>query len=121
MLAILKQAAAEDGTQLDFATVPGLLWRDGDTMRNNTSAPLIRDLDKDLHGNVWHLLPMGKYRAHNWQCFEDLRQRQPYASIYTSLGCPYKCTFCCINAPFGSNRYRMRSAEAVVAEIEHLY
>ena len=36
---------------------------------------------------------------------------QPYASIYTSLGCPYKCTFCCINAPFGTNRYRMRSPE----------
>jgi radical SAM superfamily enzyme YgiQ (UPF0313 family) len=49
---------------------------------------------------------MGKYRAHNWPCFGDLAARKPYASIYTSLGCPYKCTFCCINAPFGTNRFQ---------------
>jgi anaerobic magnesium-protoporphyrin IX monomethyl ester cyclase len=104
-----------------FSEVEGLVWWDGDAVRSNPSPSLIKDLDKDLHGNIWHLLPMEKYRAHNWQCFEDLSTRKPYASIYTSLGCPYKCTFCCINAPFGTNRYRMRSAESVVAEIEHLY
>ena len=48
------------------------------------------------------------------------RAAQPYASIYTSLGCPYSCVFCCINAPFGVNRYRMRTPELVVAEIDHL-
>jgi anaerobic magnesium-protoporphyrin IX monomethyl ester cyclase len=104
----------------DLSGVEGLVWRDGDAIRSNPSPSLIKDLDKDLHGNVWHLLPMHKYRAHNWQCFEDLSKRQPYASIYTSLGCPYKCTFCCINAPFGTNRYRMRGPEKVVAEIDHL-
>jgi len=87
----------------------------------NPSAPLIKDLDKDLHGNAWDLLPMDQYRAHNWQCFGDLDSRQPYASIYTSLGCPYQCVFCCINAPFDINRYRMRSPEAVVAEIDLLH
>lgn len=105
----------------DFAVVPGLVWREGETIKNNPSATLIKDLDADLHGNIWHLLPMHRYRAHNWQCFNDLSARQPYASIYTSLGCPFKCTFCCINAPFGTNRYRMRKPEAVVAEIDHLY
>jgi radical SAM superfamily enzyme YgiQ (UPF0313 family) len=101
--------------------VPGLVWRDAGKIRNNPPAPLIKDLDADLHGNVWQLLPMEKYRAHNWQCFGDLGSRQPYASIYTSLGCPFKCTFCCINAPFGTNRYRMRSPAAVVEEIDLLY
>ena len=64
---------------------------------------------------------MEKYRAHNWQCFGNLESRQPYASIYTSLGCPYKCVFCCINAPFGTNRYRMRKPDSVVKEIKFLY
>ncbi len=105
----------------DFSKVQGLVWRDGEEIRNNLSPPLIKELDQDLHGNVWDLLPMDKYRAHNWQCFGDLSSRQPYASIYTSLGCPYRCTFCCINAPFGTNRYRMRKPEAVVAEIDLLY
>lgn len=105
----------------DFAKVQGLVWRDGETIRNNPAPPLIKDIDEDLHGNTWDLLPMAKYRAHNWQCFGDLTARQPYASIYTSLGCPYKCTFCCINAPFGTNRYRMRSAKAVAEEIDLLH
>jgi anaerobic magnesium-protoporphyrin IX monomethyl ester cyclase len=111
----------EDERETDLAAVEGLVWRDGDEIRINPGAPLIRDLDADLHGDVWHLLPMDKYRAHNWQCFDDPGARQPYASIYTSLGCPYKCTFCCINAPFGANRYRMRSPGAVVDEIDRLY
>jgi len=29
--------------------------------------------------------------------------RMPFASLYTSLGCPFQCSFCCINAPFGHN------------------
>jgi radical SAM superfamily enzyme YgiQ (UPF0313 family) len=37
--------------------------------------------------------------------------------MHTSLGCPYKCTFCCINAPFGKSSYRMWSPEAVIADI----
>jgi len=109
------------GAPFDFSKVQGLVWRDGGHIQNNLSAPLIKDLDQDLHGNVWDLLPMEKYRAHNWQCFGNLKARQPYASIYTSLGCPYKCTFCCINAPFGANRYRMRHPGAVAAEIDLLY
>jgi radical SAM superfamily enzyme YgiQ (UPF0313 family) len=104
----------------DFAAVPGLVWRDGARIVGNPAPALIKDLDADLHGDVWDLLPMDRYRAHNWQCFSDLSARTPYASIYTSLGCPYKCSFCCINAPFGANRYRMRGAQAVAAEIAKL-
>src|SRR5947207_9726958 len=110
--------------QPDFANVPGLVWReDGpfQLIRTNPQAPLIQDLEADLHGNVWEMLPMERYRAHNWQCFRDLESRKPYASIYTSLGCPFRCTFCCINAPFGTNRYRMRNPVKVVEEIDTLY
>lgn len=116
LLAALKADRASD-----LSTIPGLVWRDGDAVRVNPSAPLIQDLDADLHGNAWDLLPMEKYRAHNWQCFGDLNSRKPYASIYTSLGCPYKCHFCCINAPFEVNRYRMRNPDKVAAEIDRLH
>lgn len=108
----------------DFSQVPGLVWWESGPFRQirvNANAPLIQDLDAELHGNVWDLLPMEKYRAHNWQCFGDLSARQPYASIYTSLGCPFRCAFCCINAPFHINRYRMRNPAKVVDEIDHLY
>lgn len=104
-----------------FGDVPGLVyWRQGEVALN-PPPPLITDLDKDLPGGAWDLLPMDKYRAHNWQCFGNLGARSPYASIYTTLGCPYRCAFCCINAPFGKNGYRMRSPGAVVAEIDLLH
>ena len=31
--------------------------------------------------------------------FDNIENRQPYAVLYTSLGCPFRCEFCCIN-PF---------------------
>jgi radical SAM superfamily enzyme YgiQ (UPF0313 family) len=105
----------------DLAAVPGLVWRGNAGPVVNQPARLIEDLDADLHGDAWHLLPMDRYRAHNWHCFGLGGSRQPYASIYTSLGCPYRCSFCCINAPFDSNRYRMRSPAAVVAEVDKLH
>ena len=100
----------------EIATIPGLLWRDGEAIRINKPAPLIESMSQ-LNGNAWDLLPMERYRAHNWQCLDDLTKRQPYASIWTSLNCPFKCSFCCISAPFGSNRYQMRDPADVVEEI----
>ena len=118
-VAALLEALREPGApRLD--RVPGLWYRDGDLIRHTPEAPLIDDLDRDLPRVAWDLLPMERYRAHNWHCFGFLDRRQPYASIYTSLGCPYKCSFCCINAPFGKPSYRHRSAGSVADELEHL-
>jgi radical SAM superfamily enzyme YgiQ (UPF0313 family) len=64
---------------------------------------------------------MDRYRAHNWHCFQEPDQRrEPYAVIYTSLGCPFRCHFCCINALFGGAGIRYRSPEKVVEEIDLL-
>lgn len=108
--------------------IAGLVWwkdtgvrgvRGGWDVIINPPAPLI-PMDQ-LHGDVWDLLPMDRYKSHNWQAFEDLAARKPYASIMTSLGCPYACNFCCINAPFDAHRYRMRTPDDVVNEINNLY
>jgi anaerobic magnesium-protoporphyrin IX monomethyl ester cyclase len=107
----------------DQAKIPGLVWReplDPRKIHVNPSAPLIEDLSQ-LHGDVWDILPMSKYRAHLWHVFGDLAHRQPYASIYTTQGCPYACHFCMINAPFESRRYRVREPKAVVDQIEMLH
>src|SRR5271166_3149568 len=103
-----------DGDPLEV--IPGLVWRYRDTVfERNPSAPLLPL--HELSGDAWDLLPMDRYRAHNWQCLAEPEKRMPYASIYTSLGCPFGCVFCCINAPFESNRYRMRDPLDVVNEI----
>jgi anaerobic magnesium-protoporphyrin IX monomethyl ester cyclase len=90
----------------NLSQVPGLWYRDGGTVRRTADRPLVADLDHEMPGIAWDLLPMGRYRAHNWHCLGG-QERQPYASIYTTLGCPYHCSFCCIQAPFkppGSGR-----------------
>ncbi len=104
----------------DFSRVPGLWYRHNGEIKNTPRAKLIKDLDKILPLAAWDLLPMDKYKAHNWHCFGDIENRKPYAAIYTSLGCPYNCIFCCINAPFGKPGIRYRSPELIVREIELL-
>jgi len=107
-------------TNDNLNTVNGLWYKENNKIKNNPKAKLIDDLDKYLPLAAWDLLPMEKYRAHNWHCFDDIQNREPYGAIYTSLGCPYKCTFCCINTPFGTNQIRYRTPELVVKEMEFL-
>ncbi|MEX0718994.1 MAG: cobalamin-dependent protein [Planctomycetaceae bacterium] len=78
------------------------------------------DLPRELPGVAWDLLPMSAYRAHNWHCFAHIHDRQPYASIYTSLGCPYKCSFCCINAPFEKRTIRCWEPSFVLEQLDVL-
>lgn len=68
----------------------------------------------------WKSIGPKKYRAHNWHCFGDLDNRSPYAVIWTTLGCPYQCEFCCINNVFEKRVYKMREMKDVLSEIDYL-
>lgn len=59
-------------------------------------------MDIDLPGYAWDLLPYDKrpldlYRSHFWHAGFDHGNRTPFAALYTSLGCRFKCDFCMIN------------------------
>ena len=55
-------------------------------------------LDVDLPGVAWDLLPsLKKYRTAGWHSWSNNSDKQPFAALYTSLGCPYTCSFCMIN------------------------
>lgn len=104
----------------DFSKVPSLLYWEGEAVKRTETAPLMTTLDEEMPEPAYDLLPMDRYRAHNWHCFDHINERQPYASMITSLGCPYKCSFCCINAPFGRSSYRMWSPDLVIKQIDTL-
>jgi radical SAM superfamily enzyme YgiQ (UPF0313 family) len=114
----------------DYSKVLGLCYWDGPAVKVNPPAALIKDLDREMPGLAWDLLDLEKYRAHNWHCFGGI-ERQPYACLYTTLGCPYHCSFCCIQAPFKTgervlgykesvNSYRYWSPQTIIGQIDYL-
>lgn len=114
----------------DLGKVRGLWYRNNGVIDSNPPAPLVKNLDEGIPAMAWDLLPMNRYRAHNWHCFGHLK-REPYAALYTTLGCPYRCSFCCIHAPFKSgeklsgnredvNTYRYWSPQWVITQIDLL-
>ena len=93
-------------------------------------------MDYDLPGYAWDLLPYDKkpldlYRAHFWHAEYNHTKRTPFAALYTSLGCTFKCEFCMINIlnrddtdPIGdaANYAKMRfwSPEFIIKEFDNL-
>tara|TARA_B100001029_G_scaffold159858_1_gene147444 strand:+ start:1278 stop:2795 length:1518 start_codon:yes stop_codon:yes gene_type:complete len=109
------------GNNKDIKKIPGLWYFDKDKKVNsNPSAKMFEDLDHNLPGQAWKLLDMKKYKAHNWHTFGRLDTINTYASLQTSLGCPFKCTFCCINAPFERNTIRFWSPKHIIKQIKIL-
>ncbi len=110
--------------------IPGLWYKKNDKITFTFPAQLITDLDNRLPYYAWDMLPDLKYyRAHNMHCFQDFHKsnkndfsdvRSPYATIYTSLGCPFNCHYCCINALFGKRGIRYWSEDKVVDWIDML-
>jgi len=103
IIGLLQIRSLSDATEL--RKVPGLWYRDEGKICFTKPAPLIKqeEMQSELPGMAWDLLPMDKYRTSNWHAMTNDNITKPFASLYTSLGCPFRCSFCCINAPFGNN------------------
>ena len=113
-------AHLKSGEDVRTLSLEGLWYlREGQIVAHGWG-PIVKDLD-ELPFVAWDLLPMEKYRAHNWHCFGRPAQRSPYAVVYTSLGCPFHCSYCNIHALYGEKPiFRVRSPRKVVEEIDLL-
>lgn len=94
---------------------------------NNGKTIYIENKDSELINNLdslpmldWGMMNPAKYKAHNWHCFGEINDRSPYAILWTSFGCPFKCNFCSINNLFGKRTQRFRSIDCVINEISLL-
>jgi hypothetical protein len=77
------------------------------------------NLDEDYPRQAWDMLDMDMYRAHNWHLWTG-RENGGYASLQTSLGCSFNCSFCMINNQFGGPGMRFWSPENVLKQIDEL-
>jgi radical SAM superfamily enzyme YgiQ (UPF0313 family) len=91
-----------------FETIPGLVFKNrGEIIRTGENS-LIENLD-DLPFPARHLSSIKKYHS-------LLSPGKIVTTIFTSRGCPYKCSFC--DRPHLGEHFRARSANNVVDELE---
>ena len=127
-----------DFTSQSLSTVKGIAFRKGEEIIMSPPEKVVatKDMDNDLPGYAWDLLPFKKepfdlYRSPLWHAEYDLSKRTPYASIQTSLGCMFGCNFCMINLinrndndeiGVASNYSNMRfwSTDFIIKEIDKL-
>jgi len=100
------------GGDENFEGIPGLTYKLDGKIRHNPGQSFVPSLD-DLPWPSREGLPMDIYRPSS-----GVYKRLPVASVITSRGCPFHCTFCSCSV-FG-HRVRFRSPEKVVGEIEYL-
>lgn len=97
---IVKFYSPLDRRISSIENIKGLCYRDKGDIRINPLRGLIEDIN---------LLPW-PFRHKKYSSDE---------AIFTSRGCPYKCTFCASHG-FWNGKVRFRSAESVVDEISYI-
>ena len=115
--------------------VDGIVFRDSEgSIVTNASSPVVpKDmLEIELPGMAWDLLPsLSRYRTAGWHSWSNNTEKQPFAALYTSLGCPYKCSFCMINiinrtkqgpnvSSADSNVFRWWSPEFIIKQFDYI-
>jgi radical SAM superfamily enzyme YgiQ (UPF0313 family) len=102
-----------------LAAIPGLIYRDGDSVRRNATN-FVQDLDA-VHGIDYESLNLRDYHARGYYYGAKLQKKSELtAPIMTARGCPFHCTFCM--APQIDGRgIRRHSLEQVIGTIKTLY
>ncbi len=100
----------------DISALDGVGYRENGEIKIIPKTRFIENLDT-LPFPARHLLSMEKYFQSRFS--HGVNRITPYASILTSRGCPFRCSFCSTHKVW-SKRYRARSAGNVLKEIKLL-
>lgn len=99
-----------------FAEIPGVYYRNkNNEIEQGPPAKLLEDLDFTPFP-ARHLVKKYRYG----QIYKADIAQEKFTSIITSLGCPHQCRFC-TRQYIGMKKYRMRSIENVMKELNYLY
>ncbi len=111
---LLKKLNGDNG-EYQFEDIPNLIWRENGKVFYNPLQP-IEDLDS-VGIPSWDLINPNDYPNAPIGAFV---KNFPLATISTSRGCPFACTFCANPAIMG-RRTRARNIETVLEEMQLLY
>lgn len=94
--------------------VNGLTYRKNNEIMSNPDMPLISDMDE-----IPFLSEFVKKHL-NYKDYFFAAAAYPEMQIFTGRGCMARCNFCVYPQTMHGHKYRMRSAENVVAELEYI-
>lgn len=125
---LVRKVQRNDTDFSDMSSVAFL--RDGKVCINPTlPSDVVSDLDL-LPMPAWHLLPNERYwavgRPHGGKAVHEIAGPLRYASMMTSLGCPFACSFCHIASETPESitgdigRFRVKSDDRVMRELHML-
>jgi magnesium-protoporphyrin IX monomethyl ester (oxidative) cyclase len=108
----------EKGAASDLKNVKGLGFIEDNKVVITAPRPVIENLDS-LPFPARHLLPMKEFFEAAKKIPISGNLKKPSIRMLTTRGCPYNCVFCSNHIVMG-RKWRARSAENVVAEIEQI-
>lgn len=93
-------------------TIQGLSYRQNGNIFHNPERALIQDLD-----SLPFVTPI-YHRDLNYKNYSIPFLLYPYIALFSGRGCPGKCIYCLWPQTISDNKFRTRSPENVVSEIE---
>ena len=94
----------------DISHIKGISYKADGTFIRNPPAPFIHDLDA---------IPLPRRDLFPKEKYLSVYDNRPMTTMVTSRGCPFDCAFCSASR-FGGLKWRTRSLDSILGEMEHL-
>lgn len=104
--------AKEKGLKLE--SVPGIFLNVNGDLKKTHGNPPIRDA-----ANADYLMPDRRHLDRWISTYKVGNSPYPSTYVFSSLGCPYKCTFCSIWTQF-KGKYYQRTIESMITELKSM-